>query len=48
MMHYIDRKMNDKEDQIFSFSEEEIPQPLAKKVTLLKHFKGYLTTNLES
>lgn len=48
LMHYIDWKSSDKEDNIISFSSSEQPPVLQKKVTLLQHFKGYLTNNLDS
>jgi len=39
---YIERKPTDKQDSITSHTMTEYPKDLAKKVTLLLHFKSYL------
>ena len=39
---YIDRKPNQKVDDITTFQVDNFPAELQKKVTLLQHFKGYL------
>ena len=41
-IQYIERGALDKTDQIQTFAASQYPKELAKKVTLLNHFKGYL------
>jgi polo-like kinase 1 len=39
---YIERKNTDKQDTVVSYTIEEYPKDLQKKITLLHHFRGYL------
>ena len=40
--NYIERRMTDKQEIIYTHSMNEYPKELQKKVTLLHHFKNYL------
>lgn len=46
-LHYVERKGYDKADVMASYTLEDYPKTLQKKVTLLQHFRNYLEQDLK-